>query len=165
MPVGPILQESPLSPIPDFGQIKESDLDRPDGDFIEEKTLANGEHIKKEIHKGPGFETIEITTDGGPGVVGSPDDMLPLAPISMGPPPELMQQMIHDMKMMDPNMKPGTAHAIHLHGDGNGHITETIEEVPLAEVLPPPPIIEVVQPPQVAPEVKKDEKKEEKPKD
>lgn len=117
-----IFQESPLGPMPDFGdQITESDLDRPDGDFIEEKTLANGEHIKKEVHKGPGFETIEITTDGGSGAPGGPGDMIPMmAPMSMqmGPPPEIMEQMINDMKMMDPNMKPGTAHAIHLHGDG-----------------------------------------------
>lgn len=144
MPIGQvpgtmILQESPLSPMPEFGgPISVEDLDRPDGDFIEEKTLANGEHIKKEVHKGPGFETIEITTDGGTGAPGGPDDMLSLAPMQMGPPPEIMEQMIRDMKMMDPNMKPGTAHAIHLHGDGQGHITETIEDVPMMEIIPMP---------------------------
>ena len=129
--------------------------------------MANGEHVKKEVHKGPGFETIEITTEGGMGPLGlgGPDDMLPMAPMSMqmGPPPEIMEQMIQEMQMMDPNMKPGTAHAIHLHGDGQGHITETIEEVPVMGLIPLP-LIEEQQPPQVAPvvqEAKKDEKKPE----
>lgn len=75
----------------------------------------------------------------------------------MGPPPEIMEAMIRDMKMMDPNMKPGTAHAIHLHGDGQGHITETIEEVPMMELLP----IFGEEPPMVQ-EQKDDKKKDEK---
>ena len=91
MPMAPgtmIFQESPLSPMPDFGQITDEDLDRPDGDFIEEKVMANGEHVKKTVHKGPGFETIEIETEGGMEPIGEqfhmsgPDDLIPLGPMS-----------------------------------------------------------------------------------
>lgn len=36
-------------------------------DYVEEKTNADGTHIRKEVHQGNGFKSIRITSDGGSG--------------------------------------------------------------------------------------------------
>lgn len=36
-------------------------------DYVEEKTTKDGTHIRKEVHQGPGFKSVRITSDGGSG--------------------------------------------------------------------------------------------------
>jgi hypothetical protein len=41
-------------------------------DFVEEKTTKDGAHIRKEVHQGPGFKTVRITSTGGGPSIGMP---------------------------------------------------------------------------------------------
>ena len=44
------------------------DADEKDAeDYVEEKTTADGTHIRKEVHQGNGFKSVRITSDGGSG--------------------------------------------------------------------------------------------------
>ena len=44
----------------------EDDGEEPE-DYVEEKTTADGTHIRKEVHQGNGFKSVRITSDGGSG--------------------------------------------------------------------------------------------------
>lgn len=44
-------------------------------DYVEEKTTADGTHIRKEVHSGPGFTSVRITSDGGSGDDSMPDGL------------------------------------------------------------------------------------------
>lgn len=59
-----------------------------EGDFVEESDTDDGRHVRKEVHQGPGFKTVRITTSGG--VPGGPPGM-------GGRGPSLMQAMMQDM--------------------------------------------------------------------
>ena len=56
------------------------------GDYVEESDTPDGGHVRKEVHQGPGFKTVRITTQGGSGgsVLGRRG-------------PSLMQAMMQDM--------------------------------------------------------------------
>lgn len=56
-----------------------------EGDFVEESDTPDGRHVRKEVHQGPGFKTVRITSQGGGG------------PPMGGRGPSLMQAMMQDM--------------------------------------------------------------------
>jgi hypothetical protein len=64
-------------------------------DYVEEKTTADGQHIRKEVHQGNGFKSVRITSDGGSG------DAIPDLPQMFGGGgggiPSLMQAMMQGM--------------------------------------------------------------------
>jgi hypothetical protein len=64
-------------------------------DYVEEQTTADGTHIRKEVHQGPGFKTVRITSDGGSG--GPIPSMF-----GGGGIPDLMGAMLQSMAMMPP---------------------------------------------------------------
>jgi hypothetical protein len=65
-------------------------LDEEEDDYVEEKTTADGTHIRKEVHSGPGFTSVRITSDGGVGG----DDMPPGMPAGLE---EIMKAMMGGM--------------------------------------------------------------------
>ena len=58
-------------------------------DYVEESTDANGNHVTKEVHKGKGFQTVTIKSDGAGSISGgSIGDIL-----GSGFPPEMAALM------------------------------------------------------------------------
>jgi len=76
------LTPSPSKPILTDPQSLEPDLAKlQDGSYVTERSLQDGGHVREEIHKGEGFTSVRITSDGGPGGpmpggVNGPQDML-----------------------------------------------------------------------------------------
>ena len=58
----------------------------PAGDYVEESDTPDGRHVRKEVHQGPGFKSVRITTQGGSGPV-----------LGGGRGPSIMQAMIQNM--------------------------------------------------------------------
>ena len=52
-----------------LGDLMELDeiLDEDAEDNVEETTTEDGSHIRKEVHQGPGFKSVRITSDGAGG--------------------------------------------------------------------------------------------------
>mmetsp|Transcript_18556 Transcript_18556/g.28502 ORF Transcript_18556/g.28502 Transcript_18556/m.28502 type:complete len:220 (+) Transcript_18556:173-832(+) len=61
--------------------------DGDDNDYVTEETRADGTHVRKEVHEGPGFRSVRITSDGGPGGAG---------PVAGGP-GGIMKAIMQDM--------------------------------------------------------------------
>lgn len=74
-------------PVPDGGNepaVSVADENK-EGDYVEESDTPDGRHIRKEVHQGPGFKTVRISTSGGSG------------PVLGGGGPSIMQAMMQDM--------------------------------------------------------------------
>ena len=56
-----------------------------EGDYVEESDTPDGRHVRKEVHQGPGFKTVRVTTSGGS------------APPAGGRGATLMQAMMQEM--------------------------------------------------------------------
>ncbi len=51
--------------------------DSEEGDTVEEHDEPDGTHVRKEIHQGPGFKTVRITSSGGAGgAISSPGGLM-----------------------------------------------------------------------------------------
>ena len=67
-------------------------------DYVEEKTTADGTHIRKEVHQGNGFKSVRITSDGGSG------GAIPSMFGGGGGIPDMMAAMLNDMAGGPPGM-------------------------------------------------------------
>jgi len=67
---------------------------------VEEKVTKDGEHVRREVHEGPGFKQVKIVKEGGsappPGIVKQGMPPLP-SMFGGGGPDSLIQAIMQDM--------------------------------------------------------------------